>query len=404
MKRLVIPLILLVAAGVGLWWWTGSGDDPALSPAPAGNAAVQGARRPVAVTVAPVEVRDIRETVRFTGSLTAASRVEITPRVAGRLDRIYVDIGDTVRRGDRLASLDTDVFEQELEQARAELAVARASLAEARASLAAAERSLARTRELREQRVASQAELEAAETEVQAQLARLALARAQIEQREAALRGATIRLSYTELRASWEGEAGERLVAERYADEGAILQANSSILALVDPDPLKALVFVTERDYARLQPGQQATLTTEAYPGERFFGEVARLAPEFREASRQARVEIRVPNADDRLKPGMFVEVRVATRQLTGVTVVPLDAVVMREGETGVFHVRPEEDGPRARFLRVETGLEDGDRVEIRRPAALTGEVVVLGHHLLSDGARLRPGDAAGAEPRAARR
>jgi RND family efflux transporter MFP subunit len=389
MKRLVIPLILLVAAGVGLWWWTGSGDDPALSPAPAGNAAVQGARRPVAVTVAPVEVRDIRETVRFTGSLTAASRVEITPRVAGRLDRIYVDIGDTVRRGDRLASLDTDVFEQELEQARAELAVARASLAEARASLAAAERSLARTRELREQRVASQSELDAAETEVQAQAARLELARSQIEQREAALRGAQIRLSYTELRAVWHGEDSERLVSERFADEGSNLQANTPVLALVEPNPLRAVVFVTERDYAKLQSGQPVLLTTEAYPGEQFSGVVSRLAPEFRETSRQARVEINVPNPDLRLRPGMFVEAAIQVRHVESATVVPVDALVERDGAPGVFLVEDREADMHARFVAVGTGIRQGEWVEIRTPE-LAGRVVTLGHHLLSDGSRLQ--------------
>ncbi|OOG27715.1 efflux transporter periplasmic adaptor subunit [Thioalkalivibrio denitrificans] len=385
MNRLLLPLIVIALAGAGLWLWLSPGDDPAVSPANSPGAAVRGSTRAVAVTVAEVQTRDIREATRFTGSLTAASRVEITPRVSGRLDRIYVDIGDTVRRGDRLASLDTELFEQELQQARAELAVARASLSEAQASLEAARRALTRTRELREQRVASQSELDAAQTEVQAQEARVELARSQIDQREAAVRGAQIRLSYTELFAVWHGEDSERLVAERFADEGAILQANMPVLALVEPNPLRAVVFVTERDYARLRPGQEVVLTTEAYPGETFAGIVSRLAPEFRETSRQARVEINVPNPDLRLRPGMFVEASIRVRHIENATIVPVDALVERGGAPGVFRIMDDDEGPRVRFVPVGTGVRDGNWVEIRSPE-LDGRVVTLGQHLLSDG------------------
>jgi len=386
MKKLALPLIVIIVAASALWVWNQNGED-APSSSPARGAGAE--QRAVAVTTAAVEVRDMQEIARFTGSLVAASRVEIAPRVTGRLDRIYVDIGDTVRKGDLLARLDTDVFEQELQQSRAELAVARASLAEAEASLEAARRALNRTRELRSQRVASQSELEAAETEVQAQAARLELARSQIQQREAALAGAQIRFSYTELRANWHGDDTERLVAERFADEGSILQANNPILTLVEPDPLRAVVFVTERDYARLQPGQDVTLSAEAYPGELFTGTVSRLAPEFRETSRQARVEISVPNSDLRLRPGMFVETQIRISRLDGATAVPLDALVERDGAPGVFLVEDGENGPTGRFVAVGVGVLADDWVEIRSPA-LEGQVVTLGHHLLSDGGRVR--------------
>ncbi|MFW5453505.1 efflux RND transporter periplasmic adaptor subunit [Thioalkalivibrio sulfidiphilus] len=402
MKKLILPALLLAAFAAVLWWLNAPETPDATAPG-AAPGAVQGSSRAVAVTVAEVQTREMREVLRFTGSLAAASRVEITPRVAGRLDRVFVDIGDTVRRGDLLARLDTDAFEQELQQSRAELAVARAGLAEAEASLEAARRALVRTRELRAQRVASQSELEAAETEVQAQAARLELARSQIQQREAALAGAQIRLSYTELRAQWHGDDTERLVAERYADEGVILQANSPVLALVEPNPLRAVVFVTERDYARLAPGQEAILRAEAYPGERFTGALSRLAPEFRETSRQARVEISVPNDELRLRPGMFVEASIQVSRVENATVVPLDALVEREGAPGVFLLDESGEAPLARFVPVGTGVREGDWVEIRSPE-LQGRVVTLGHHLLSDSGRVRVVDAEQVDGRGARR
>ncbi|MBK1673173.1 efflux transporter periplasmic adaptor subunit [Ectothiorhodospira shaposhnikovii] len=352
---------------------------------------------PVAVT--PIVSGDITEWVVFTGSLVAAHRVEVATRIAGRLEHLHVDIGDAVAPGTLLAELDDDEVVQSLEQARAELAVARASLGESQAALAAARRALIRTQELRAQRIASQSELEAAQTELDAQQARVALARSQIDQRQAAVRNAEIRQAYTRIHADAKAEQHPQwLVADRFVDRGSILQANTPILALVDLTPLRARVFVTERDYARLSPGQPVTLTTIAYPGETFQGWVERLSPEFREASRQARVEIHVPNEDQRLRPGMFVEARIATRALSDVTLVPVDALVERQGRSGLFLVEVTEAGPTARFVPVDTGIEERERVQIISPA-LEGRVVTLGHHLISDGTRLRPVDRDESEP-----
>ncbi|SEQ04452.1 RND family efflux transporter, MFP subunit [Ectothiorhodospira magna] len=377
----VAALVLLVLVLFRLGSPEGAGQPPASQ---RGAAAVP-------VAVAPITRGDITEKAVFTGSLVAAHRVEVATRIAGRLEHLHVDIGDAVAPGTLMAVLDDDEVAQNLEQARAELAVARASLEESQAALAAARRALTRTQELRTQRIASQSELEAAQTELEAQQARVALARSQIDQRQAAVRNAEIRLSHTRIHADAKTQDTPWRVAERFVDQGSLLQANTPILALVDLAPLRARVFVTERDYARLAPGQPVTLTTMAYPGETFTGRVERLSPEFRQASRQTQVEIHVPNEDQRLRPGMFVEARITTRALSDVTLVPVDALVERQGQSGLFLVEDtHEAGPTARFIPVDTGIETRDRVQIISPA-LEGRVVTLGHHLISDGTRLRP-------------
>lgn len=346
--------------------------------------------RSVAVSAVAIEERDMTQRVSFSGSLEAYRRVEIATRVAGQLRSLHVNIGDAVQPGALLAELDDASFAQDLAQARAELEVARASLLESQATLAQARRSLERVRELRAQRIASQLELETAQTEVQAQQARVALAESQIAQREAALNNAQIRLDYTRIHADDSVTGDHWWVAERFVEQGSILQANTPILALVRLDPLLARVHVTERDYAHLQLGQAAELRTAAWPGEVFTGEVQRVAPEFREASRQARVEISVPNADRRLRPGMFIEARVSTLSLSGVPAIPVDALIERDGQRGVFLVEEDEEQlPRARFVPVTTGVEDGRWLQLLDPP-LSGKVVTLGQHLLSDGMRLR--------------
>ncbi|MCC5810807.1 MAG: efflux RND transporter periplasmic adaptor subunit [Ectothiorhodospiraceae bacterium] len=374
-----IAAIAVIGAGTALWWWQ-QGETP--SP---GSARGPGGERSIAVEAAPVSQGSIQSWTTFTGSLTAAAQFDVAARIAGRLEVLEADLGDTVEQGQVIARLDDEEPIQELEQARAELAVARANVLETQASLEAAERALQRTRELREQRVASQSELDTATTEAQAQQARVELAKSQVMQREAAVRSAEIRLSYTTVRAIWQGPDVSRVVGERYADEGTLLQANSPILSLVSLNPVRAVVFTTESDYAQLRIGQEVAIRSDALPGRTFEGEIQRLAPVFREASRQARVEIRVPNPDGQLKPGMFVRARVLVDARDDATLIPTDALVERNGRPGVFLI---DEDSRARFQEVETGIEEGEFVEIRRPA-ISGKVVTLGQHLLSDGLRV---------------
>ncbi|MCK8517339.1 efflux RND transporter periplasmic adaptor subunit [Methylonatrum kenyense] len=383
LKNGVLAALILLALA-GFLWWQQAGDDDVARPTG------DGGQRPVAVQTAPVERGGITGWAIFTGSLSPAAQFDVAARTAGRLDELLVDIGDEVEQGQLIARLDDEEEVQQLEQARAELAVARASLAEAEASRDAARRSLSRTRELREQRVASQSELDTAETEARAQQARVQLAESQVSQQEAAVRAAEIRLSYTEISARWQGEDSHRVVGQRYADEGTLLQTNDPVLSLVSLDPLRGIVFAADRDYARLRVGQQVEVRSDALPGRTFSGELARLAPIFREDSRQAQVEIRVPNAGGELKPGMFIRARVRIDGRDDATIIPLDAVITHGGETGVFRIG--DDSETAEFVPLELGIRETGRVEVLEPA-ITGRVVTLGQHLLSDGVPVRPAD-----------
>ena len=383
LKNGLAAALIIVAVGLFLWWQ--QADETSST-----RSGSQGAQRPVAVQTAPVERDSIAGWAVFTGSLTPEAQFDLAARTAGRLEELLIDIGDEVEQGQLIARLDDEEEIQQLEQARAELAVARARKAESEAALDAARRALTRTRELREQRVASQSELEAAETEVRAEQARVQLAESQVHQQEAAVRAAEIRLSYTSLSARWQGDDAVRVVGERYADEGTLLQANDPVLSLVAMNPLRGIVFAAERDYARLRIGQAVELRSDAMPGRVFEGEVARLAPLFREDSRQAQVEIRVPNPDAELKPGMFIRARVRIDSRDDATIIPLDAVISHGGESGVFRVA--DDGETAEFIPLQLGIRDGGRVEVLEPE-LSGRVVILGQHLLSDGVPIRPAD-----------
>jgi RND family efflux transporter MFP subunit len=142
-------------------------------------------------------------------------------------------------------------------------------------------------------------------------------------------------------------------------------------------------MFVTEKDYVRMRTGQLGTLTTDAYPGETFEGRIDRIAPVFRQATRQARVELMIGNAGHKLKPGMFIRVTVVLDRLAEVTIVPEKALTTRDNRTGVFVVS--EDGKSVSWRDVTVGIREGDRVQVEGEG-LSGRVVTLGQQLVDDG------------------
>ncbi len=353
----------------------------------------------VAVEIAQPQHGQIRDVRRFTGTLRARSQVDIAPRISGRIARLMIDIGDIVERGDLIARLDDDELIQDVEQARADLLVAQATLEERVSAAGIAERDYDRTVRLREQRIASESELDAARSRFESERAVVRVAEADVARREAALRSAEVRLSYATISAVWDtsglggvsGSASQRVVGERYVDEGATIAANERIVSLLDIDRVIAVVYVTERDYAFLRTGLEAVIASQHNSaGRQHQGRIVRMAPAFAEGSRQARVEIEVPNEDHQLKPGMFVTVHLELGRDDNALTVPRQALLQRDGVQGVFVV--DYETMKAVFTPIEIGIRDRDRVQVVDPP-LDGPVVVLGQHLLSDGMQVSIAD-----------
>jgi RND family efflux transporter MFP subunit len=348
-------------------------------------------RVPVAVEVAPVQIGTIRKTGSFTGTLKPFSEFVMAPKIAGRLVKLMVDIGDHVESGQLVAVLDDDEYRQQVVQANAELEVARANLKERRNTLENAKREYERTVALRQKKIASESQLDAAESEYNIQKAKLDVALAQVAQNEAALKVAQVRLSYTQIQVPENSNNGYRVVGERFVDEGAMLSANKEIVSILDIGTLIAAIHVIERDYSEIKRGLAAVVSTDAYPGRTFPGNVVRIAPLLKENSREARVEVEIPNEQLLLKPGMFVRVAIEFDEHDNAVIIPHSALIKRNGVQGVFLA--DSDTKTATFSEVTVGIVSGDQVEVLAPP-ISGLVVTLGHHLLEDGGIiLLPGD-----------
>lgn len=376
MKKKLIIIALVAAAALVGWQIYHKTVQSRIQPG-------QRQTPPVAVEVSPVTKATIREVGVYTGTLLPESQFVVAPKIAGKLQKIFVNIGDRVEQGQLIAVLDDDEFVQQVDQARAELDVARANIEEARSALSLKQREFERAQALREKKIVSEAELDTAESQYKAALAKQKVSQAQSAQKEAELKTAQVRLDYTRIRALWEDGDQGRFVGERFVDEGAMLSANAPIASVIDINTLKAVIHVIELDYPRVRAGQGALITTDAYPGRVFTGTIERVAPILKEAARQARVEIAISNPEGILKPGMFVRVEIEYNRHDNATVVPVNALIKTSNGRSVFLADME--NMRARRVPVEVGIVNGTLAEVVSPA-VTGFVVIVGQHLLDDG------------------
>ncbi len=344
-------------------------------------------RPAVPVEVTPVGTGLMRDLLVLTGSLEPRSSFVLSSRVGARLEELRFHVGDRVKSGDLVASFEDDEHELAVVMARSEVRVASEGVEAARALLNLAKRDFERLQQLSAKNLASDADLDQVRGRREAQESDLKVKAAQLALREAALRAAEVRLGWTKVHAAWEGEPAERVVGERFAEPGAQLRANDPLLSILDLSSMVGVVFVIERDYARLKTGQIARVSTDAYPGRTFDGKVVRIAPLLRESSRQARVEIEIPNPERILKPGMFLRAELELDRRERALRVPLAALSTQGAGTAVFVL--DENKAEARRIEIETGIREGDWVEARKPDRFEGPLVTIGHHLLRDGSKV---------------
>lgn len=319
----------------------------------------------------------------YAGTLEARARFVVAAHVSGRVERLLVDLSDPVKQGQVVAELDDKEYAQSVAEAAAELAVARANLSEAESAVEIAGREIKRLKSLTGEGIVSEQQLDDAQSVYVARASTVEVAKAQVTRARAALQRARIRSGYAQVVAAWSGGDDQRVVAERHVHTGDTVAVNDPIITVVDLEPIDAIVYVTEKEYGRLEVGQPATITTEAFPEREFSGKISRIAPVFRESTRQARVQLEIPNKDRLLKPGMFVRAQVVLAKKDDAVIVPLAALTTRDEVTGVFVVDPA--GEKVSWHPVRVGIRDGERVAVEGEG-IEGRVVTLGQQLIDDG------------------
>ena len=398
MKRFVIVAVVAVAALAGVAFYSGFFSRPPAEAA--GPNATQGggpggpgggpgtfARPPMTVELASPYRADVAQQLMVVGNLVGEQTVAVVPKAAGRLEEVFVKLGDPVARGQRIARIEDREIREQVKQAEAAFEVARATIRQREADLKFAETNLQRSRELFERQLLPKQTLDDADARYQAAVAQLELSRAQLTQSQARLEELRINLANTVIVSPVNG-----FVAKRNADPGAYASQNAPVVDLVDISRVRLIANIVEKDMRRVTTGDSAKVEVDAFPGETFTGRIARVAPVLDPATRTAQIEVEIPNSTKRLKPGMYARVNLTIEQRANALVVPANAVIDREGQRGVFLA----DDNTATFRQVQIGIEDSTRVEILNGVTEKDQVITTGAAALQDGDRILlagPGD-----------
>jgi len=321
------------------------------------------------VVIATVEVRDLEERIGATGELVAKEEAQIGSEVSGRITEILVDEGEAVEAGQVLLEIDP-------ERRNLELANARAGLTEASAAVGEQGREFRRAKTLHERGIASDADLDKAETALALARSRAAAARAQVGVAERAVRDASVRAPF----------AG--LIARREVSRGEFVNVGQPLFELVALDPVEVEFHLAERDSSRAVIGQEVRVSVAPFPDETFQGIVSVVSPTIDPRTRTLRVKARIDNPDGRLRPGLFARADLGIAVREGVLLVPEEAILLRSDGSVVFR---RVEGNRVERVVVETGEHRGTQVEITRGLSPGDQVVTRGQAGLVDRALVSP-------------
>jgi HlyD family secretion protein len=332
------------------------------------------------VELAKARMMSLDDEITVVGNLIGEATVAVAPRTAGRLQEMYVRLGDRVSRGQRLAKIEDFEIVEQVKQAEAAQEVSLATIRQRDADLKLAETNVVRSRSLFERQLLPKQTLDDNEARYQAAVAQLDLARAQTTQSKARLEELRINLANTVITSPVNG-----FVARRAVDPGAFVSQNAPVADVVDITLVRLVANVVEKDLKQLESGNSANVQVDAFPGETFAGRIARVSPVLDPATRTAPIEIEIPNPTFRLKPGMYARVGITTHTKKNALVLPANAVIDLGGRRGVFQLQNNV----AVFRTVQVGTEKGDVVEILAGVKEGEEVISTGAGALRDGDRV---------------
>ncbi len=309
-----------------------------------GESTAAAERASVPVRVLKLEKTKIARTIDYTSTVLPYEEVNVAPSTPGRIEKIYVETGDRISRGDKLFLMDrTQLYQLQLQQSSLEKDLSRMD-------------TLLRTGSARQQ----------AYDQLKTQYDVL---RTNVDFME----------QNTILRAPFNG-----VVTGRYFEDGEMFSGTpttptgrAAVVTVMQINPLKLRVGISEQYYPLIRTGMKASVTADVYPGETFSGTIFRVAPTISPETRSFIAEIEVPNRSGLLKPGMFVRVSMDLGEVE-TFVVPASTVLLQEG-TNIRYVFMAENG-RAKRVEVLIGKRFDDMLEI------ISENIREGDFLISEG------------------
>ena len=322
----------------------------------------------------------------------------IGPVNAGRIVRLYAGQGTRVRKGQKLADLESaDIDQAEADYLKA-LSDYQNAVRSSAAEIKLAQESYDRNKLLYEQKITAGKNLQSAEHDLEVAKAagensvngtKAALTAARRKLLILGLNNATIDAlaKKTDLAATFSLNSPiDGIVVERNATVGASVGTDANLFKIIDLSRVWIDADVFEKDLPRIKPGQEVRLKVTAFPESTFSGRVILINSVLDPETRTVKVRTEVANPDGRLKPDMFANVQIITDVNRAAISIPQSAVLNDEGKTIVFVA----DGNGYKKRQVQAGIQNNDRVEIVDGLSAGDRVVVKGNYLLLE--QSRPG------------
>lgn len=339
-------------------------------------ASEQGATRVEVLHPKPI---DTAHELVLPGSVAPLAETTLYSRADGFVAKWHVDIGAKVTAGQLLAEIDTPELAQQLTQAKAELARDYALGKQARANLALAQTALGRYAKLSPEDVAG-LDLDTKRAQVNAASAGVAAADAGVESQKAAIAVLEERLSFGRIEAPFAGT-----ITRRGIDLGARVTATTALFDVAATDTVKVTVQVPQSLVPSVAPGVDAIVSVREYAGVKFAGKVARNAGELDQV-RTLRTEIEVPNADGKLIPGMYGEVRLAVKGAIPLVEIPSTALYSDAKGTRVAVVDGAGGEGKVAFRTVTIERDTGATLHLSAGVTASDRVLKLANAALVEG------------------
>lgn len=380
-KRTTLSLTLILTLAFALTWACGKSNEGAASAqgspqakaqagAPTGKPSPGAKSQPgelqleaLPVNVETVARRSLNSYLVLNGIVEPERKVEIYSRLSAYVEQIVKEEGAYVRENDVLAILDDTEIRISYEQAKIALEQAKLTLDEA-------EKNLTRSLELFKKELISEQEYQTTEAAHKQRVL-------DHQNRQENYKDLELQLNWTKIRSLAEGYITERLI-----EAGGRITANQQAYTIEDFKPLLVRVFVPTSDAILLTTGLAAEVMTEILKGEAFSGKVTLINPRVDVQTGTIKVTVEVYDDTFRLKPGMFVEVRIATGKKDNVLVIPRKAILYKTGKTYVFVLKDGLAGQR----EIALGLTEEDQAEVVSGVAEGDIIVSVGVENLKDG------------------
>lgn len=325
---------------------------------------------------ADVVAADIRQLVQAAGVLTPSTQVEVGAQVSGQVRTIHVELGQTVRAGELLVSIDPDTAKSDVEVAEAAVAEQRSAMEATQALRERAEASARRNRELIKDRLVSRSALDETEAELRRLNAEYKRQFAALDRFSAELANRRLALSRTAITAPMDGVVVDIAVAQGQTVNAS--QTTPVLLTLADIDRMTVRTKVAEADVLKVKVGQKASFTTLSGQGKPLEGRIRVIqpVPETTGNASFYNVLFEVENPGRMLLPQMTVRVMIESGAIASVPTIPSIALGERrdDGRYAVF-TWTAEDGIQRRWVRI--GLQDAVRTQVLEGLRV-GERVML--------------------------